>query len=448
MSFLRRVDNSEHHIVIAQGGGSSPAIAAVIEALVLEAKRWYPGARITGVHNGVRDLSHESRVLETVDLTSENVWGRGQAGLSILRSNRASAVEKKNPGAATRVCRRLSELGATAFWFIGGNDSGSSCAAVAKEAGSAFRVGHAPKTIDGDLWFPDKKGTTFGLDSAALAARYRIEHLYREERTEPYRWFLEEEMGRDVGKLLIETMKACWRAHCTPPIFVIPEMFPNEVSFDNLVRLVVGAMVKSRLHGITGGTILMSEGIPYRLSGDSLRDVPKDEHGHPRLSEVSVLSQVASAVSAMLEEIGFVNNVGTRIKVAHEKVGYGEARVGKPSEFDLQYARSIALPVLEKLTSQSGPDGTVYYTTDGRVEFAPFGVTVPSGHEEMRTIEVEPEEIAEVAELIGHWPFLESADFDSDLAELSRQCTKLDEGTFRSTFESVADLVENQLVTS
>ena len=163
-------------LAVLVGGGPAPGINAVIAAATIEARN--RGLRVLGCHDGYKwlmqgDLGHAEE-LDVATLSRIHFDGG-----SILRTSRANPAE--SAGTLQNVADSLQRLGVSCLVTIGGDDTASGAAAVARKLQGGLAVAHVPKTIDNDLPLP--AGTpTFGFTTAVeLAvggahARHRAAH--------------------------------------------------------------------------------------------------------------------------------------------------------------------------------------------------------------------------------------------------------------------------------
>ena len=136
-------------LAILVGGGPAPGINAVTAAATIEARN--RGLTVLGCHDGYqwlmkKDTSHVEE-LEIASLSRIHFEGG-----SVLRTSRA------NPACSAEtlqnVADSLQDLGAAYLLTIGGDDTASGAAAVARVLGGKLAVAHVPKTIDNDLPLP------------------------------------------------------------------------------------------------------------------------------------------------------------------------------------------------------------------------------------------------------------------------------------------------------
>src|SRR5262245_11746292 len=104
--------------VIAQGGGPTAVINATLAGAVHEALRRYPRARVLGARYGVRGVAAGN----FIDLT-----GLSEADLTRLAATPSSALgstrDKPDAAYCDRIHDGLRKAGATAFIYVGGNDT-------------------------------------------------------------------------------------------------------------------------------------------------------------------------------------------------------------------------------------------------------------------------------------------------------------------------------------
>ncbi|NMC63142.1 MAG: 6-phosphofructokinase, partial [SAR324 cluster bacterium] len=143
--------------ILCSGGpapGKNSLIKAIVEGMALQ--DWIVYGLLDGFESIMRG---EPRMIA---LTPERVQGIGSLGGSIIGTSRANPT--KSP---SQVAETLSQLGVSLLFTIGGNDTLTGAAAVAKASNAALRVVHLPKTIDNDLPL-EPEFNTFGFKTAVL----------------------------------------------------------------------------------------------------------------------------------------------------------------------------------------------------------------------------------------------------------------------------------------
>ncbi|HLE97856.1 MAG TPA: 6-phosphofructokinase [Candidatus Thermoplasmatota archaeon] len=344
-------------LAILVGGGPAPGINAVVEAATLAARA--EGWRVLGIPWGFsRLMLGETALARELDETA--VAGIAVRGGSVLHTSRANPT--KDPATLARVVRSLETLGVTDLVTIGGDDTASSALRVATEAGGRVRVVHVPKTIDNDLPLP-RSQPTFGFETAKHLGSRLVRNLAEDARTTG-RWYLVTAMGRTAGHLAL-AMGVGGGAALT----VIPEEFAadRKIRVADLAGLVEAAVLKRLAAGERHGVAVLAEGLLDRLPPEDVADlasVERDEHGHPRLSEISLGKVLRDVLGTRLKQRGIDTSF-----VAKE-IGY-ELRCEDPVAHDVQYARGLGVGAVRLLAA--GASGVLVALVHGELTPIPFG---------------------------------------------------------------------------
>jgi 6-phosphofructokinase 1 len=380
---------------ILVGGGPAPGINGVIGAATILARR--RGAHVVGLSDGFHWLM-QGDTQHAAELHIGDISRIHQLGGSVLRTSRANP--SRDPADLARVVAALEELGVDHLITIGGDDTCHSARCVAEAARGGLRVAHVPKTIDNDLPLPHAI-QTFGFETARAAAAEILGTLMEDARTTG-RWYLAVIMGRTAGHLALGAAKS---AGATLAL-VAEEFADGPIPIGRVARLVEGAIVKRRALGRAYGVAVMAEGIGARLDPDELavvKDLPRDEHGHPRLAELPLGALVRARVRAGLAELGLDTTL-----VAKD-IGY-ELRCAAPNAFDQDYTRDLGAGAVRFLldggrdaliTRQEGaivpiPFSEILDPQTGRTRVRLLDTTSPS-YTTARILQVrmEPEDLAD-----------------------------------------------------
>ncbi len=311
---------------ILVGGGPAPGINGVIGSAAILARR--QGARVLGIPSGFEGLiAGDTSAVR--DLLIGEVSRIHLLGGSVLQTSRANPT--KRPEDLARVVSCLEGLGVDYLITIGGDDTCHSARRVSEEAKGRIRVAHVPKTIDNDLPLPPGI-PTFGFETAREEAARILSHLMEDARTTS-RWYVAVVMGRSAGHLALGAAKAAGAT-----LALVAEELPQPTgSLQQIARTIEAAIVKRMAVGRPYGVAVLAEGIGERLDPADLADVPevpRDEHGHPRLAELPLGRLVIDRVRSGLRELGLSTTL-----VAKD-VGY-ELRCASPNAFDIAYTRDL-----------------------------------------------------------------------------------------------------------
>ena len=352
---------NESKLAIIVGGGPAPGINAVIGAATIEAINH--GLSVFGIRDGFRWLASDRFVPErhTIKLEISDVARIHFDGGSILRTARATLLDEGRLSTSTvaeaddekvkHVLAHFAELEITHLLTIGGDDTALSARFVAERSNGRIRVVHVPKTIDNDLPLPGDV-PTFGFTTARHLGSELVANLMEDARTTS-RWFIVVVMGRHAGFLALGMGKSTGAT-----LSLIPEEFPDNLSFQHLTDVIESAMIKRRAMNRPYGVAIVAEGLAYRL-GDREelerllgKKVPLDAAGHLRLAEVPLARMLTDELRRRFTERE------DKITVVPQTIGY-MLRCAPPVPFDMAYCRdlgngAIRLLLDEKLDVRGG----------------------------------------------------------------------------------------------
>lgn len=360
---------------IVVGGGPAPGINGVIGAAAQTAMA--EGHRVLGILDGMSHLM-QGDSSHVVELELEQVAKIHLQGGSILHTSRANPTKK--PEHLQAVVKSLDALGITHLVTIGGDDTAFSAKRVADTAAGRIRVVHVPKTIDNDLPLPNQ-APTFGFETAREHATTVVERILEDTQTTG-RWFFLVMMGRKAGHLALGAGKSAGAT-----VTLIPEEWGGKVKipFDEVVRVLEGAIVKRLAAGRPDGVAVIAEGIAEYLDPnelEALKDAPRDEHGHVRLAEVPLGKVLRSAVTDALAARG------VKVQIGDKDVGY-ELRCGQPTAFDRDYTRDLGVGAVRTLLA--GGSSVLITREQGRIVPIPFAdlMDPATGRTKVRLVDVD-----------------------------------------------------------
>ena len=370
---------------ILVGGGPAPGINSVIGSAVIEAVN--SGLEVIGIYDGHEHLM-KGRTDMIRSLTIPDVSRIHFQGGSILRTSRANPT--RVPDDLDRTVKALQELGITHLVTIGGDDTAFAAFEVAKSAGMAFRVAHAPKTIDNDLPLPGGM-PTFGFETARHVGTELVLNLMEDSRT-TNRWFFVVVMGRNAGHLALGIGKASGAT-----ITIIPEEFPKEpISLERVGTILEGSILKRRVMGRNRGVAIIAEGVGAKLDPKDLANTPGvevdyDEYGHIRLGEIPLATILKREVQRSFAKRG------ESLSIADVTLGY-ELRCAVPIPYDIDYTRTLGHGAVRFLLSEQPDDDLLKYggmvcLERGHVRVLPFdGLRDPAtGRTKVRLVDVRSE---------------------------------------------------------
>ena len=350
-------------IGILVGGGPAPGINGVISAAVIEAVN--SGYEAVGIKNGYEFLV-KGDTSQTVDLTIPDVSTIHNQGGSVLHTSRTNPT--RSPEDLETCLATLEKLGVSHLITIGGDDTSYGASEIARASDGRLKVAHVPKTIDNDLPLPGDM-PTFGYETARHVGTGIVLNLREDSRT-TNRWYFIVAMGRHAGHLALGIGKAS-----ASTITVIPEEFPGPtVSLAEVCDVLEGSILKRRVGGRPDGVAIIAEGIATKLNTRDLQaisgvEIPRDEYGNVRLSELPIARILRVEVERRFAERGEV------MGIVDLTLGY-ELRSAAPIPFDIDYTRTLGHGAVRFLLSDSGDErtaqGAMICVVDSQLKAVPF----------------------------------------------------------------------------
>ncbi len=339
-------------MAILTSGGPAPGINSVISAATIEAINL--GWRVLGVRDGYRGLV-EDRV---VALTLDDVTFIHFDGGSVLGMSRIDIREPQN---LERILQTIAHHQIDMLLTIGGDGTASGAAFIAAQLGGKLRTVHVPKTIDNDLPLPQGV-PTFGFTTARQVGVGLVQNLMRDART-CTRWYLVVTMGRQSGHLALGIAKAAGAN-----LAIIPEEFEgNPVSFESLLKILEGAVIKSLARDRPWGVAVLAEGLVERMAKEDLAahfpEMVLDDFNHVRLSDVRLGELMSRELEARLK----ARRIAMRFNEI--KLGY-ELRCADPVPFDIEYTRDLGFAAVRFLAE--GGTQAMVLIHNGRREVMTF----------------------------------------------------------------------------
>lgn len=370
--------NGVKRVAIVFSGGPAPAANAVIAAAAnsfLEA-----GAEVLGVFHGYTNLQEFDPVAHPM-LESEHYRLLKAPDIRGLRNSRGVIIgtARVNPGASIeapsdlldpekterlrRIHHALADLDVDALISIGGDDTLKTAnfiyqyqqLHVAEE--NRVRIVHLPKTIDNDYRGID---FTFGFFTAVDVMAKELLNI-RADCIATSGYFVVETMGRKAGWLSYGVAIAGEANMVFSPEDVYGDLAVDESRVDTITgeqiierRLSVTALVDRIVELILErekrdqyyGTVVLAEGLSELLPQNALLGMPRDEHGHIRLSAFDLAKMVSDRVQVRYEE-----RTGRRKKVRHIQLGY-ESRCAPPHAFDVMLASQLGIGAFRALVEE------------------------------------------------------------------------------------------------
>ncbi len=308
-------------IAILCGGGPAPGINSVISSVALVFLK--SGFKVLGINDGYKGLFDKNPDIKEIDFTlADDIHKRGGSALRMSRHKPKDSEFNTDFFKKNNVKLLIT---------IGGDDTASTANRISKylkENNVNIQNIHVPKTIDNDLPLPDGV-STFGYQSAKQEGVRIGQTVYEDARTSG-NWFVVSAMGREAGHLAFGIGAA---NHF--PMIIIPEMFYNiKVTFESIIKLIISAIVKRKVLGISYGVVIISEGVFHFMNDEEIENsginFTYDDHGHPELGNVSKAHIFNILLQQKLKELGL------KVKSRPVELGY-ELRCVPPTAYDQLY---------------------------------------------------------------------------------------------------------------
>ncbi len=383
-------------VAILFAGGPAPAANAVISTAAVSFLR--NDIQVVGIKNGYSNLSEFSGARpmqpgKDYIIVDHNVLKRTRNSQGIMigtaRANPGKHInspadfdDPESSAPLRRVYDALCSMEVDGLVSIGGDDTLKTANKFRMfqdrlPAGSPrIPVVHLPKTIDNDYHGID---FTFGFFTAVEFLASEIRNLIHDaEASSAY--FLTETMGRSAGWLAYGSAIA-GEASLVISVEDITGNYREDepvtgddgkttvrsvMNVDRVVKRIVKTMVAREEEGKEYGVIVMAEGIAEFLPMQYLEGVPRDDHGHISISQVSLGPMFANLVS---EE--YKRQTGKNRKVNGLQLGY-ESRCAKPHAFDVMLGAQLGVGAYRALVEQ-GLNG-VMVSVSGQLDlhYEPF----------------------------------------------------------------------------
>jgi 6-phosphofructokinase 1 len=212
-------------------------------------------------------------------------------------------------------------------------------------------VVHLPKTIDNDYRGID---FTFGFFTAVDVMAKELMNL-RADAMATGSYFIVETMGRKAGWLSYGVAIA-GEAHLVLTVEDIDasltelEDGKQKLSLDKLADRIIDLILTREQRKKHYGTVVLAEGLAEHMSSKHLEGIPRDEHGHISLGNISLGKLVADRVSKRYEE-----RTGRKKKLTGLQIGY-ESRCAAPHAFDVMLGSQLGIGAYRALVEE-GIDG-------------------------------------------------------------------------------------------
>jgi 6-phosphofructokinase 1 len=365
-------------IGILTGGGDVPGLNPAIRAVTFRAIR--EGYRVLGIRRGwagLVDMVPDKNVdnSEHVQILTEDLVDRaGRTGGTFLHTSRTrpshlpkaiipehlrDSYQDEINDVTSDVLKNLEFLGIDYLIPIGGDDTLSYAQRLHHEG---IKVVAIPKTMDNDV-----PGTDYCIGFSTCVTRtIELTHKLRTTAGSHERFLVIEVFGRYAGFSAMLPTIAGAADRC-----VIPEY-----SFD--IEHLAELLVKDRQrHPSNYAVVLVSEGAMMKQSqGMSFESEEKDQYGHKKLGGIG------DKVAVYLKELSPNYNVGRRINVVNQRLGY-LVRCGDPDAIDSIVPMAFGNLALDLVLSKTS--GRLVSLRQGCYDNVPIDVVV--GHKKVVDVE-------------------------------------------------------------
>ena len=400
---------------IVVGGGPAPGINGVISAVTFEAFK--QGLEVIGFFDGFKHLS-KGDTTQVLSLHPDEISRIHMRGGSIIRTSRENPT--KDPTKMANVIKALSELGIKYLITIGGDDTAFTATQVEKAAGGKIAVCHVPKTIDNDLPLPHGV-PTFGFETAKQLGAQLVENLMEDAQT-AFRWYYVVAMGRSAGHLALGMGMGAGAT-----LTLIPEELGNKISWNKVVAILTGSIIKRMVTGKNHGVAVIAEGVAIRFDPEEMtfmKDVPRDEHGNIRLAEVPLGDMLKQHV---LKELA---TLGVKQTIIAKDIGY-ELRCEPPISYDREYTRYLGYSAVKFVVN--GGSGAMIMLKDGKsipIKFADLMDPVTK-KTRIRTVEIDSDDYHMARRYMIR---LEKEDLEGEMLQKLAAAVKMKPEDFKKRF--------------
>ena len=259
------------NLIVGQSGGPTAVINASLAGVIEAARSSSRITRVLGMRRGVEGLL-DADAVDLTDLSASTLEGLARTPGAALGSCRHRITDSE----AQLALKRLTELDAEFFCYIGGNDSADTTNRVANlslSAAAGIKAIAVPKTIDNDL--PETDHCP-GYGSAARYVAVATAASTLDTRSLPTNYPIKivEVMGRDAGWLAAASGLGKRDEYDGPHLIYVPELPFDPDSFLESVH-----EIYSRIGYVV---VVVAETIRDLQGQPVARDVASvDMFGHP-----------------------------------------------------------------------------------------------------------------------------------------------------------------------
>jgi ATP-dependent phosphofructokinase / diphosphate-dependent phosphofructokinase len=383
-------------------GGPAPSANAVIAAAATSFLE--DGREVLGFMHGYSKLQ-DYHPTKAPLVEGDDYFKFGERDLRGLRNERGIIIgtARANPGKGIskpehlaspektaklrNVYNALVDLKCDALISIGGDDTLKTANFIHEfqkhlPAGSPrVSVVHLPKTIDNDYRGID---FTFGFFTAVDVMAKELMNL-RADALATGSYFIVEAMGRKAGWLSYGVAIA-GEAHLVLGVEDIDESLSEletvkdaktgethterKLSLTKLADRIVDLMITREQRHKNYGTVVLAEGMAEQLAEKYLDGIPRDEHGHISLGDISLGRIVAKVVAQR-----YTTRTGRTRKVNGFQVGY-ESRCAPPHAFDVMLGSQLGVGAYRALVEEALDGHMVSVAGPLELRYVPFRALV------------------------------------------------------------------------
>ncbi len=358
-------------------GGPAPSANAVISTAAASFLR--NGIQVVGINRGYSNLIDfdpaspleagkdyqviDHGVLKRTRNTQGIMIGTARANPGKMITNQADFDDEEKCAPLKRVYEALCSMEVDALVSIGGDDTLKTANKFKmyqdRLPADARRIPvvHLPKTIDNDYMGID---FTFGYFTATNFLASELRNLiFDAEASGAY--FMCELMGRSAGWLaygaaiageasLVISVEDIYGDFEAEEDYTDPTTGETQkrriMDVDRLIGYIVKAMLVREREGKDFGVIVIAEGLAELLPAKHLEGIPRDDHGHISITDISLGRMFSTLVAEAYQK-----QTGTKRKVTGLQLGY-ESRCAQPQAFDVMLGAQLGVGAYRALVEE------------------------------------------------------------------------------------------------